>query len=198
MTTWYIARGAGLAALVLLTMTTALGALGSRRTTAPGRRYVLQYVHRAAAGLGLITLGLHLVTILMDPFAEVGWRGALVPFASGYRPAWIALGTVAVYLMLGVAALGLARGRLAASQRATRTWRGLHALGYAAWAAAAAHGFTSGSDSSAGWVRLIYVACIAAVATAVTTRLATRPVRTSDGLLVRPARTTGHLEGAVR
>ena len=35
-----------------------------------------------------------------DPFAEVGWLGALVPGFSAYRPPAIAIGTVALYAML--------------------------------------------------------------------------------------------------
>lgn len=192
MITWYLARGAGLAALVLLSLSTALGALGSGGRAA-GSRYVLQYVHRAAAGLGLATLALHLVAVLSDSFANVTWTGALVPFTAGYRPQWVALGTVATYLFLGVAALGLARGRLAASTAGARVWRGLHALAYAGWLAALGHGFTSGTDTGVGWVRLLYVLCIAGVAGAVAIRLSTRSKRDADRRLT----TTRPLEGAL-
>ena len=78
MTLWYLARGAGLAALVLLTVTTALGALGTNRGR-PEVRVLLQYAHRATATLGLAVLTLHLTTILADQYAGVGWLGALVP-----------------------------------------------------------------------------------------------------------------------
>lgn len=180
MITWYLARGAGLAALVLLTTATALGALGSRRAPAD-RRYLLQYVHRAAAGLGLATLALHLVAVLSDSYANVGWRGALLPFASGYRPQWIAFGTIAAYLFVGVSLLGLARGRMAASPSGARLWRGLHGLAYAGWLAAIVHGFTSGTDSDTGWVRAIYVLCLLAVGGAVALRVSRR--RSADHLV---------------
>ena len=41
-------------------------------------------------------------------------------------------------------------------------WRSVHALGYAAWAIALAHGFTTGTDTSVGWVRVTYLLCAAA------------------------------------
>lgn len=173
MTVWFIARGAGLAALVLLTAATCLGAVTSRRAR-PARRYLLQYAHRACAGLGLAALTLHLGTILADADANVGWAGALVPLASGYRPVAVALGTVAGYLFVAVAVLGAARGRLAGSPRAARAWRAIHALSYAGWAAAMLHGLRAGTDASAGWVHGLFLACLVAVIASLAVRLADR------------------------
>jgi len=162
MNTWFTARGAGLSALVLLSVSTSLGALVSMAGSA-SVRYLVQYVHRVCAGLGLTVLALHVTTILADSFAHVGWSGALIPFTSGYRPTAVALGTLAAYTVLAVAVLGLARGRMAASERGARVWRALHGLAYVGWGTAVLHGFTAGTDSSVGWVRLIYVGCIAGV-----------------------------------
>jgi methionine sulfoxide reductase heme-binding subunit len=183
MNVWLTARGAGLSALILLTVSTALGALVSRRGPA-ARRYVAQYVHRVCAGLGLGVLVLHVGTVVADSYANVGVSGALVPFTAGYRATAVALGTIAAYLFVGVAVLGAARGRMAASERAAKSWRGLHSLAYAGWAAALVHGFTAGTDSAVGWVRAIYVACVAAVIGALAIRLSQQlnPVRTQGVL----------------
>jgi hypothetical protein len=169
MTIWYLARGAGLAALVLLTISTALGALMTGRGRA-AHRVLAQYAHRATAVLGLGALGLHLTAILADSYAGVGWAGALVPLQSGYRPGWVALGTLSVYTFIGVALLGLARGRMAASQFGARIWRGLHALAYAGWAMAMLHGINAGTDTSVGWVRVLYAGCGFSVVAAVISR----------------------------
>jgi hypothetical protein len=171
MNVWFAARGAGLSALVLLTISTSLGALTSQRF-APGARYIVQYLHRVCAGLGLTVIALHIGTILADSYAHVGWRGALLPFTSGYRPTAVALGSLAAYTFLAVAVLGFARGRMAASPAGARIWRRLHGLAYVGWGAAVLHGFTAGSDSSAGWVRLLYIVCISSVAASVASRLA--------------------------
>jgi hypothetical protein len=200
MTVWYIARGAGLAALVLLTLSTALGAFGSRHgpsgpNRSPQRRYLVQYLHRAFAVLGLTALGLHVSAILADSFAKVGWVGALVPFSSAYRPTAVALGTLAAFSFVGAAALGLARGRLAATPRGARIWRGLHALAYAGWGLAILHGFTAGTDSSVGWVRHLYQLCLVAVLGSLAARLLQhRPGRPGDRFADRlPGRTEGVL-----
>jgi sulfoxide reductase heme-binding subunit YedZ len=183
---WLTARGAGLSALVLLTMSTALGAFVSRHRAngpdpSPARRYLVQYLHRAFAGLGLGVLVLHIATILADSYAHVGVTGALVPFTSGYRAGAVALGTLAGYGFVAVSALGLARGRMAASPRAARVWRALHGLAYAGWAAAMLHGFTAGTDTAVGWVRNLYAVCLIAVLGSVAVRLLTgKPAPAGD------------------
>ena len=170
MNIWFTARGAGLSALILLSTATCLGALVSTPGHA-ARRYTVQYLHRAAAGLGLAVVVLHVTTILLDSYAHVGITGAIVPFTSAYRPTWIGTGSLAAYTFVGVSLLGLARGRMAASERGARTWRRLHGLSYGGWGLAMLHGFKSGTDSSVGWVRLIYIVCGAAVLASVTYRL---------------------------
>lgn len=170
MNLWLISRGAGLSALVLLTLSTSLGALVSIRGRAHVR-YIVQYLHRVFAGLGLAVLGLHIGTVLADSYAHVGWTGAIIPFTSGYRPTAVALGTLATYTFGLVAILGLARARMAASVRATRVWRALHGLAYVGWGAAVWHGVNSGTDISVGWVRYLYVACVMAVLGSLVTRI---------------------------
>ena len=178
MTIWYIARGAGLAALVLLTATTCLGTLMSGRVaTRPGARVVTQYVHRFVATLALAVLGLHVAAILADSFAHVGVVGALVPFSSAYRAFWVGLGTLAGYAFVLSAATGFLRRRIAASERAASWWRGLHGAAYAGWALAMLHGLRAGSDSGLPWVRWLYLAALGAVVGSVTVRALTATPR---------------------
>ena len=202
-TIWLVARGAGLAALVLLTLSTVLGAFVSRHGAAdpdgsPARRYVLQYLHRAFAGLGLAALALHVGTILADSYAHVGWLGALVPFASGYRAAAVALGTIATYLLVGVAVLGLARGRIAASMRGARIWRALHGLGYLALGSALWHGFLAGTDSSVGWVRQLYIGCAVAIFGSFAARLVKHANAPAGDRFAGRVRTRPHAQGVTR
>ena len=171
MTIWLIARGAGLAALLLLSLATALGALVSGGAPArPGARVIAQYAHRVTASLGLAVLGLHLTMILADSLAHVGWVAALVPFTSQYRPLWVGLGSLAAYTFLLVGATGFARGRMAGSARGAAVWRTLHGAAYAGWAMAMLHGLRAGTDSGVAWVRVLYLSCLLAVLGSVATR----------------------------
>jgi sulfoxide reductase heme-binding subunit YedZ len=171
MTLWFTARGAALAALIMLTLATSLGALGSIKASRPDVRVLVQYLHRTAAALGLGLLLVHITAILLDKDAGVGVMGAIVPFASGYRPGSVAFGSLAIYTFLIVSALGVARGRIAGSARGARIWRGLHLLSYAGWAMAMYHGFFTGTDSDLAWVRSLYVLCLLLVGGAVAARL---------------------------
>jgi predicted ferric reductase len=186
MTIWLTARGAGLSALVLLTLSTSIGALVSVRTR-PMTRVVVQYVHRVAASLGLGVLVLHIGTILADSYAHVGVIGAIVPFTSGYRASWVGLGTIAAYTFLLVATLGFARGRIASSRRGAAVWRALHGTAYVGWGLAMVHGLTSGTDASVGWVRVLYLLCGSAVLGSIAARLAgTRRTRVAHPRPVGP------------
>jgi methionine sulfoxide reductase heme-binding subunit len=187
MTLWYLARASGLAAMVLFSLATVFGALGSVRRTDAERRIVWQYLHRAAAASGLLLVVGHVTAIVLDAKSGVSLQAVVVPLASGYRPVAVALGTVAAYLFVFVALLGAARGRLAASQRATAAWRGLHATAYLAWGLGVLHGFLAGIDSGARWVRSLDVLVVGVVLAALIIRLAAPQARRSGRVVAARA-----------
>jgi len=169
---WYLARGAGISAFAMLSLAAGAGALTSRRGGAAGRRLILQYVHRSAALSGLVLLALHIGTLLADRYAQVGAAGALLPLASGYRPVAVSFGVLALYLLAAAALTGLLRSRFARSDAAGRRWRSIHLAGYAAWASAAWHFFSAGTDAGQWWARLTLLAGIGAVVLGLLGRLA--------------------------
>ena len=168
---WFTARGAGLSAMLVLSLAVCLGALGSVRSRSASNRVVTQYLHRSAAAVGLALIAVHVGTLVLDNKAHVGLAGALVPFAAHYRPNAVALGSIAMYAFMIITALGAARGRVAASRIGAATWRALHALSYPAWLVAMAHGLLAGTDRSQHWVAALTIGCVLAVAAAVTFRL---------------------------
>jgi predicted ferric reductase len=191
MTAWYLARGAGISAFATLSVATAMGAATARHTRNLDRRVVLQYVHRAAALAGVLLLALHVSMLVIDSYANVGLVGVFVPFASGYRPAAVALGVLSMYLLVTVAVTGLLRARFARSARATRLWRGIHLSAYVAWAASAWHFLVSGTDSGQWWARAVLYAGIGVVGLGLLTRLTDRGRVTSRP--AAPARRTASL-----
>jgi sulfoxide reductase heme-binding subunit YedZ len=168
---WFVARGAGLSALLVLTLSATLGALGSIKATSASGRVVVQYLHRTAAVLGLTLIASHVVTLVLDHLSHVSLAGALLPFTARYRPTAVGLGSLALYLFAIAAAVGLARRRWAGSVTAAKTWRLVHLLAYPAWVLAALHGLLAGTDRGRGWVVLLNLSCIAAVFLAVVVRL---------------------------
>jgi sulfoxide reductase heme-binding subunit YedZ len=67
-----------------------------------------------------------------------------------------------------------------------RVWKAVHWSAYACWPFAMLHGLTAGTDASAGWAQIVYVACAAAVGAAIVWRLAFEvPTRTVVGRSAR-------------
>ncbi len=115
MTLWYLARAAGLSALIALSMATVLGALASVPGSALGRRVIVQYLHRAAAVVGLVILVGHITALVLDGKSGISLASVAIPFTSSYRPLAVGLGTIALYLFVLVSVMGAARGRMTTS-----------------------------------------------------------------------------------
>jgi sulfoxide reductase heme-binding subunit YedZ len=176
---WYLARAAGIAAFASLSLATGIGALTARSTAgAPSasraraveRRVVWQYVHRAAALVGVTLIVLHVATLLADPYADVGVRG-LLPFGAGYRPLAVTFGVLAAYLLVAVVVTGLLRGRMARSAAGARRWRYVHLTAYLVWAASAWHFLQAGTDAGTWWALIVLLGGTATVLGGVTARL---------------------------
>jgi sulfoxide reductase heme-binding subunit YedZ len=165
---WYLTRGTGIVALLLLTVVVLLGVSGATRwRTERLPRFVVAGLHRNLTLLSLVFIVVHVLTTVADGFAPVGLKATVVPFTSPYRPFWLGLGAVAFDLLLALTATSLLRARVG-----LRTWRALHWLAYAAWPIALVHSLGTGSDARVAWFELLGAACTVVVAAAVLRRLA--------------------------
>jgi sulfoxide reductase heme-binding subunit YedZ len=103
---WLAARALGVTAYLLLALEVATGLLLAHpRNTAAWRltRPVFPW-HELLTVFTAAFLAMHIGLLVLDPYAEVGLAGALVPGLSGYRPPAIAVGTVATYALIVTAA----------------------------------------------------------------------------------------------
>jgi sulfoxide reductase heme-binding subunit YedZ len=168
MAIWYLMRGTGAAALVLLTLTMVMGILNVRRW-APRDvpRFVVDDLHRTVALLVVALLAVHIVTAVVDSYVAISVLDVLVPFASGWRPVWVGLGALALECLAALIATSLLRARLG-----LRAWRAVHWVAYACWPLALLHALGTGTDVAAGWMLWVAIACAAAVGAAVATRVA--------------------------
>jgi methionine sulfoxide reductase heme-binding subunit len=163
---WYLTRSTGVVALVLLTVTVAIGVLDVARVGGPTwPRFVIDGVHRTVSLLAVALLGIHILTAVLDSFAPISLINAVVPFTGQYRPIWLGLGALASDLLLAVAVTSLARRRLGHS-----AWRATHWLAYACWPIAVIHGFGTGSDVAKVWLEAINLGCVVVVLAAVVAR----------------------------
>ena len=163
---WYLTRGTGVVALLLLTAGVVLGVMVSTRWQPPRTpRFLVSGLHRNVTLLALAFVVVHVVTTVADSFAPIGYRDAVVPFLSPYRPIWLGLGAVAFDLLLAVIVTSLLRARLG-----QKRWRAVHWLAYASWPVALMHSLGTGSDARTGWLAVVAVGCTGAVALSVVWR----------------------------
>ena len=164
---WYTTRGAGAVTLILLSSVVVLGILSTLRVQSRSwPRFLTSGLHRNLALVTLIFLALHIVTAVVDPYTNLGWAAALVPFSSSYRTLWLGLGVIAFELLAAIIVTSLVRGLIG-----HRTWRAIHWLTYAAWPIGVLHGIGTGTDTLSVWMLAITAGCLAAVGVAVFLRL---------------------------
>jgi sulfoxide reductase heme-binding subunit YedZ len=165
---WYVTRGSGTVALLLLTASIVLGVAGSTRwRTTRWPRFIVFGLHRSVSLLALVFTAVHVVTVIVDSFAPIGLIDAFIPFLSPYRPFWLGLGTVAFDLLLALIVTSMLRQRIG-----VRAWRFVHWFAYASWPVAMLHSLGTGSDARTGWTQALAVICGLAVLAAVVWRVA--------------------------
>jgi predicted ferric reductase len=164
---WFATRGAGIVSMLLFTAVVVLGVITTMRwQTDRWPRFLTVELHRTISLLSVVFLVVHILTAILDPFTNLGLAAALVPFASSYRPLWVGLGVLSVYLGVAVLVTSLLRERVG-----LRLWRAVHWLAYASWPLALLHTIGSGSDATAPWMLAVDAICVVPVAVAVAWRL---------------------------
>ncbi|HWD95777.1 MAG TPA: ferric reductase-like transmembrane domain-containing protein [Acidimicrobiales bacterium] len=179
---WYTSRATGIVALVLFTAVVALGALVANRAGGSSvGRFELNELHRSLSLVAMIFLVIHVVTTVMDTYAPTGWLSAVVPFASHYERIGVAIGAVAIDLMLAVWLSSLLKARIR-----NQSWRFIHWFSWIAFASAIIHAYLSGADTKNGAGLALVVLCAAVVLLAGVWRFIKRPPRANGRTALSP------------
>jgi predicted ferric reductase len=164
---WYLTRGTGVAALLLLTLTVALGVANHKRLeTARIPRFAVDGVHRNASLLAVVFLCIHIGTTLLDSYVPIRVINVFVPFGSAYKPLWLGFGAIAFDLLMAVAITSALRRRIGHTM-----WRATHWLAYASWPVALIHGLGMGTDRRSHWMLALTAGCVLVVVLAILARL---------------------------
>jgi methionine sulfoxide reductase heme-binding subunit len=143
---WLVGRASGITSYLLLTALVGLGLVLSHPTNQSTWKLSKRLFpwHENLFVFVVAFLVAHVVSLVLDPYAGVGIKGAFIPGLSEYRSAPVALGTLGLYAAL---ASGI-------SARWTRLlpagiWLKLHRFALVAWILSWMHGLLSGTDSAA-------------------------------------------------
>jgi predicted ferric reductase len=149
---WYVTRAAGIVAYLLLWLSTAWGLAVSNKIFDP----ILQraFTYDAHEFLSLLAIGftaLHIVVLLADRYLPFSVAQVLVPFAAPYRPVWVGVGVIGLYLTLLVTITFYLRRWIG-----IKTFRAIHYLSFMAYAAVTLHGWFAGTDTPLRTTQLMY------------------------------------------
>jgi predicted ferric reductase len=151
---WYLTRASGLAAYLLLFVSVTLGLSMTGDVLERWlRRYRVYDLHRFLSLLTLIVCVFHALIVLPDEYIGFSVAELLLPFASPYRPEFMALGVFALYLTAFIVGTFYLR-RLVGYP----AWRLIHYATFGAFTLALVHGIGAGTDTPAAWAQYVYAA----------------------------------------
>jgi predicted ferric reductase len=149
---WYLSRATGMVSFVLLWFSMASGLLISNKMARvwPGA-FTAYDLHQYTSLLGLGFALFHALILMADRYITYSLFQVLVPFSSSeYRPLWVGLGQVALYVSLLVTVTFYLRKQIG------RAWRVIHFLSYGVFGLALLHSLFSGTDSTNMWISSMY------------------------------------------
>jgi predicted ferric reductase len=149
---WYLTRAAGLMGYFLLWLSTAWGIAVSSKILDPLLHRTFTYdFHEWLSLLGLGFIAVHVAVLTFDKFLPYSLWQVLVPFLSPYRPLWVGIGVISMYLSLLVTVTFYLRRKIGMG-----AFRKIHYLSLVGYVGATLHGLYAGTDSALTITTLLY------------------------------------------
>jgi sulfoxide reductase heme-binding subunit YedZ len=156
---WYVTRAAAVSSYVVLTSVVLLGISRSLvRISGSRASWVLDEIHQFLAVLVAALIGLHLLSLFLDPLIPFSLLNFALPIAEPYRPFAVDLGVFSLYGLVVVLLSSWLRRYIKHA-----SWRALHYTSFAIFLLVTLHGVLAGSDSGQSWMILVYLGASAAV-----------------------------------
>jgi sulfoxide reductase heme-binding subunit YedZ len=172
---WITSRAAGIAALILSSVSVCVGLLMSGRLR--GRLGELRVAHEALSLATLAALLVHGVSLLGDSFMHPSLADIALPFASSYETFWTSAGIVSFWTLALLGSSYYFRARIGVQR-----WRRLHRLTALAWILGLVHALGEGTDAGQTWfLVMVGVAVVPALAL-----LSVRWVRRAEAASANP------------
>ena len=142
---WITSRAAGIAALVLSSLSVCIGLLVGGRIV-KDHRLDLRVAHEALSLATLVALLVHGLTLIGDGYLHPSLGDVAVPFISSYKTLWTSTGIIAFWVLAALGISYYARGRIGVQR-----WRKLHRFTALAWILGVAHSLGEGTDAGQAW-----------------------------------------------
>jgi DMSO/TMAO reductase YedYZ heme-binding membrane subunit len=141
---WWVARATGMVAGMLLVASLLWGVLLTTRALKPrDRPSWLLAMHRWVSALACIGIAIHLLALVADNYVHFGWKEIFVVGGSPWKRWPVALGVIALYLLILVQGTSLVMKRLPRD-----LWKFVHYFSYAAVWLSSVHGALAGTDAA--------------------------------------------------
>jgi predicted ferric reductase len=182
--TWYLTRGIGVTAYILLTVSVLWGLALSTSAVKPWSPGPLTMLIHATISWTALVFGLvHGLLMLVDGYYTYHITDIFVPFTGPYRPVAVGLGVIGFWILVIVTPSFAFRKRLFSY----RTWKLLHYTTYAAFLLVTAHGLTAGTDAARLGFRLLFGSSVLLSMILLGYRISAKQVK-SGPLLTQPRR----------
>jgi predicted ferric reductase len=149
---WYVTRAAGLVAYLLLWLSMVWGLAVSSKIFDPflTRDYTYDF-HQYLSLFSLGFVALHVIVLMLDRYLPFSLLQVLAPFTSPYRPLWVGLGVISLYLLALVTVTFYLRKRIG-----MRAFRWIHVLSLLGYLGVTLHALFAGTDSTLSATQIIY------------------------------------------
>jgi len=157
LSTWGVIKASGLTAYMLMFVSVVLGAFSYGAVIPPDVKKILLPIHQTTGWFGFLFGLLHGAALMIDGYRPFLPGEVLVPFASGFHPVTLGLGTLAFYIMAAIVISSDIMRKLG-----RKIWKSVHMLSYPMFLFLLVHGAVDGSDADKPWAFLMY-ACSAVI-----------------------------------
>jgi predicted ferric reductase len=141
---WYVTRASGLTGYFLLWLSMVWGFAIPTGMIRPVLENIFTYdfhEHLSLLGLGFVLV--HIVVLLFDKYLPFNILQLLIPFVDMYRPLWVGLGIISIYVLMLVTFTFYQRPR-----NGSKAFRSIHVLSLVSYLGTTLHGFFAGTDSA--------------------------------------------------
>jgi predicted ferric reductase len=150
---WFVTRSAGLTGYFLMWLSMVWGFAVSTKmlNVFVDGTYSYEF-HEYLSLLGLGFVFVHVIVLMLDRYLPFSLFQVLIPFIDPYRPLWVGLGIISMYLFLVVTVTFYMRKTLG-----MQAFRLIHMFSILGYFGTTLHGFFAGTDSALPVTKFLYL-----------------------------------------